>query len=110
MLIINRGFKLALKRRGRPIKTRYIKAEPVVAQFSPRGKPGRPNEIELAIDQYEVLRLADYKNVPHNTAGKIMGISRQTFERILKKARKNVADGIINGKILRIEGGTVKVG
>jgi len=95
---------------GRPIKTRYIKAEPEIIQFSPRGRPGRPDEVELSMDQYEALRLADHKQMPHNAAGKIMGISRQTFERILKKARNKVADGIVNGKIIRIEGGQVKVG
>lgn len=99
-----------MRQRGRPLKRRYVKQEPYVVQFSPRGRPGRPNEVELTIDQYEALRLADCKNMPHATAGKIMGISRQTFERILKKARNRVADGIINGKILRIEGGHIKVG
>jgi len=101
---------LALKKRGRPTKTRYIKAQPEVAQFSPRGKAGRPNEIEITFDEYEAFRLADHKRMPHNAAGKIMGISRQTFERILKKARNKVADGITNGKIIRIEGGVVHVG
>ena len=99
-----------MKRKGRPPKIRLIKAEPDIVQFSPRGKAGRPNEVELTIDQYEVLRLADYKATPHATAGKLMGISRQTFERILKSARQRVADGIINGKIIRFEGGYFKVG
>lgn len=99
-----------MRKKGRPIKTRYIKHEPYVAQFSPRGRPGRPNEVEISIDQYEAIRLADYKNTPHAAAGKVMGISRQTFERILKKARQAVADCITNGKILRIEGGHIKVG
>jgi uncharacterized protein len=101
---------VARKPVGRPVKTRYIKAEPEVAQFSPRGRAGRPDEVELPIDQYEALRLADYKLTPHSAAGKVMGISRQTFERILKKARNKVADAIVNGKIIRIEGGKVKVG
>ena len=99
-----------MKPRGRPAKTRYVKAEPNVAQFSPRGKPGRPNEVELTIDQFEALRLADYKDTPHVVAGKFMGVSRQTFERILKKARNKVADGLINGKIIKITGGQFKVG
>lgn len=99
-----------MKPRGRPTKTRLVKKEPEVAQFSPRGRPGRPDEIELTIDQFEALRLADYKSMPHTTAGKLMGISRQTFERILKKARNKVADGLMNGKIIRIAGGHVKVG
>jgi predicted DNA-binding protein (UPF0251 family) len=98
------------KKAGRPSKTRYIKACPTISQFSPRGKAGRPNEIELAIDQYESIRLADYKAMPHAACGKIMGISRQTFERILRNARNKIADAIVNGKIIRIERGKVKIG
>ena len=78
MLKITRGFVVTKKPIGRPIKTRYIKAEPEIIQFSPRGRPGRPDEIEIAFDEYEAFRLADHKMMPHNTAGKIMGISRQT--------------------------------
>ena len=110
MLKLTRGFKVPKNPVGRPKKTRFIKAQPEVSQFSPRGKPGRPHEIELSFDEYESLRLADYKKMPHNTAGKVMGISRQTFERIFTKARNKVADGIVNGKIIRIEGGKVRVG
>lgn len=99
-----------MKPRGRPKKIRLVKGEPQIAQFSPRGKPGRPNEIELTVDQYEALRLADYKSASHKSAGKLMGISRQTFERILKSAHQKLADGIVNGKIIKIQGGPFKVG
>ncbi len=46
---------------GRKKKVRYIQKMPTVAVFSPRGRPGRPNEIELKIDQYEALKLADFQ-------------------------------------------------
>jgi predicted DNA-binding protein (UPF0251 family) len=29
-------------------------------QFSPRGRPGRPDEIELKMEEFEAIRLADY--------------------------------------------------
>lgn len=99
-----------MKPRGRPKKVRLVKSEPKVTQFSPRGKPGRPDEVELTVDQYEALRLADYKSTNHASAGMLMGISRQTFERVLKEARKKVADGLVNGKIIRVVGGTFRVG
>ena len=99
-----------MKPKGRPKKTRYIKGEPKIAQFSPRGRPGRPDEVELTIDQYEAIRLADFRNMSHKQAGKMMGISRQTFERILKEARKRLAEGVIVGKIIRFQGGCFKVG
>ena len=99
-----------MKPKGRPKKTRLIKAEPGVVQFSPRGRAGRPDEVELSVEEFEALRLGDYKNTNHKLAGTFMGVSRQTFERILKKARNKVADGLINGKIIRIQGGQFKVG
>jgi predicted DNA-binding protein (UPF0251 family) len=98
-----------MKQKGRPKKVRLVQEEPKIAQFSPRGKPGRPNEIEVAIDQFEALRLVDYKGLKHRQAAGQMGVSRQTLERILKQARKNVSDAIINGKIIRIFGGNIKV-
>ncbi|MCX5716067.1 MAG: DUF134 domain-containing protein [Candidatus Omnitrophica bacterium] len=99
-----------MKPRGRPKKTRLIKREQKISQFSPRGRPGRPDEVELTIDGYEAIRLSDYRGQEHNQACKLMGISRQTFGRILKEARKKVADGLINGKIIRFKGGMVKIG
>ena len=99
-----------MRARGRPKKTRLIKGSPAIGQFSPRGRPGRPDEVELTIDQYEAIRLADFKGMEHTQACKLMGISRQTFGRILKNARRKLADGFINGKIIRIEGGQVRIG
>jgi predicted DNA-binding protein (UPF0251 family) len=99
-----------MKPRGRPRKTRFVKREPPVTQFSPRGRPGRPDEIELSIDEYEAIRLADHKNTDHKLAGTFMGVSRQTFERILKRAHQKIADAIVNGKIIKIHGGSFRVG
>jgi uncharacterized protein len=92
-----------MKPRGRPKKTRLIKGKPKIGQFSPRGRPGRPDEVELSLDQYEAIRLADYESLEQVEACKTMGISRQTFGRILKAARRKVADGLINGKIIWLQ-------
>lgn len=99
-----------MKPKGRPKKVRLIQESPKVSQFSPRGKAGRPNEIELGIDQYETLRLVDFMGLRHRQAATQMGLSRQTLERILKLARKGISDAIINGKIIRITGGNIKIG
>jgi len=99
-----------MKPKGRPKKTRYIKGEPHIRQFSPRGRPGRPDEVELTIDQYEALRLADCQGMTHAQACKFMKVSRQTFGRILKEARKKLAKGVVNGCIIRFNGGTVYIG
>lgn len=94
-----------MKRRGRPKKYRVVRNDPKISQFSPRGKPGRPDEVGLTMDEFEALRLADYMGLGQIEAAKSMRISQQTFSRTLKKARKALAGGLVGGKIIRIQGG-----
>lgn len=88
----------------RPKKKREIHSEYKVLKFSPRGIVGRPDISNIAIDELEAVRLADYEDMKHIEAARMMNISRQTFERILKGARRKIADGIVNGKIVNIKG------
>jgi predicted DNA-binding protein (UPF0251 family) len=94
-----------MKSKGRPKKKRTIKDDPRILQFSPRGRPGRPDEIELAMDEFEAVRLADFLATNQKRAAHDMHISQQTFSRILKRARRVISDALINGKILKIRGG-----
>jgi len=64
-------------------------------------------EIVLGLDGAEAIRLADLEGLYQEAAARSMGVSRQTFGRILEEAHRVVADAIINGKALRIEGGQV---
>lgn len=95
-----------MRPRGRPKKYRIVRIDPRISQFSPRGKPGRPDEVNLSVDEYEAIRLFDYLKSSQKEAAKSMNISQQTFSRILKRARIIVADAIVNGKIIRIQGGS----
>ena len=94
-----------MSRRGRPGKYRIVRVDQKISQFSPRGRPGRPEEVEIRIDEYEALRLADYQGLSQKEAAKSMRISQQTFSRILRKARNLVAKGITTGSAIRIQGG-----
>jgi len=94
-----------MRPRGRPKKYRIIKVDPKINQFSPRGRPGRPDEVELKMDEFEALRLADYQDLAQKEAARSMRVSQQTFSRILTKARKIVAKGITTGSAIRIQGG-----
>ena len=49
-----------MRPRGRPKKYRIVRQDPKISQFSPRGKPGRPDEVNLTMDEYEAIRLADF--------------------------------------------------
>ncbi len=91
--------------RGRPKKYRIVRLDPRISQFSPRGRPGRPDEVNLSIDEFEALRLNDYMGLSQQEAAKSMHISQQTFSRILKKAHKTIASGLIRGATIKIQGG-----
>lgn len=96
--------------KGRRKKIRYIQKMPDILQFSPRGKAGRPDEVELKIDEYEAIKLADYQGYDQAEGAMAMGISRPSFGRILRSARHSIADALSNGKIIRIRTGNVQVG
>ena len=57
----------------------------------------------MRLDELETVRLADLEKRKHREAARAMGVSRQTFERILKNARAVVADALVYGKIINIE-------
>ncbi len=94
-----------MRKRGRPGKYRIVKVDPKISQFSPRGRPGRPDEVGVKMDEFEALRLADYQGLSQKEAAQSMRISQQTFSRILRKARGLVAKGIVTGSVIRIQGG-----
>jgi len=57
------------------------------------------------VDEFEAIRLADLKGMYQENAAEKMKVSRQTFGRIIESARKKIADALVTGKALRIEGG-----
>ena len=94
----------------RPCCQRRIGCHPDTTYFKPAGVPLRDlEEVVLALDELEALRLADLNGQYQEDAAAQMKISRATFARIVEAARKKVADVLINGKALRIEGGPVKI-
>jgi predicted DNA-binding protein (UPF0251 family) len=92
-----------MKSRGRPKKIRTVKNDPRITQFSPRGKPCRPDEVDLNIDEFEAIRLADYLGWNQKRAAESMNISQQTFSRIIKRARVLIAEAIVKGEIIKIQ-------
>jgi predicted DNA-binding protein (UPF0251 family) len=88
----------------RPLCPRFIEGRPEARYFKPAGIPLRNlEEILLATDEWEALRLADLEQLYRTDAAARMEISRQTFDRILRRARTKVADALLKGKSLRLE-------
>lgn len=91
---------------ARPTKWRKVGFIPNVQYFAPYDiDPGSMQENILRIEELEALRLKDLEGMEQESCAEQMEVSRQTFQRILSVARKKVADSLINGKAIRIEGG-----
>ena len=63
----------------------------------------------MTLDEFEALRLADLDGLYQEQAAERMNVSRSTFSRIVDSARRKVADALVHGKALRMEGGPVRV-
>ncbi|MDT3695334.1 MAG: DUF134 domain-containing protein [Ignavibacterium sp.] len=89
---------------ARPEKKRHIRCKPACYYFKPTGIPMYElEEIELAKDELEALRLADFNELFQEDAALKMNISRATFGRIIMRAHHKIADAIINGKAIKIQ-------
>ena len=92
----------------RPKCCRNVCGVPDKNYFKPRGIPtSELEEVVLSLDEYEAIRLADYEQLYQEEAAGKMNISRQTFGRVIEAAHKKIADVLMNGKALKIEGGEV---
>ena len=89
---------------ARPLKIRKTCCNPSAYYYKPRGIPvSQLDEIILEPDELEALHLADLNAFSHEVSAGQMNISRATFGRIIERARKKIADGIINGKAIKIK-------
>jgi predicted DNA-binding protein (UPF0251 family) len=66
-------------------------------------------QVTLTVDEFEAIRLADLQGLYQEQAAEKMNVSRQTFGRIIESAHKKIADALVNGKALSIQGGSIKV-
>ena len=90
---------------ARPMKCRRVACDVPVRYFKPQGVPMCAlEEIELAIDEIEAMRLTDIEDLYQADAAERMGVSRQTLGNIVARAHKKVAMALLQGKALRICG------
>ncbi|MGD8367018.1 MAG: DUF134 domain-containing protein [Desulfobacterales bacterium] len=94
----------------RPRKRRWVQCAPRSGFYKPQGIPlSRLKEAVLTVDGLEAMRLADAEGLDQETAAQRMGISRPTFSRLVAEARSVVAQAMVNGWAIRIEGGPVEM-
>lgn len=88
----------------RPKKRRMVGQWPHIAEFGPTQIPPE-GELELSLEEMEAIRLSDFEKLDQDGAARLMGVSRQTYGRILAAARGRVAEALVTGKRIRIGGG-----
>ncbi len=94
----------------RPPKWRRVGFVPEITYFKPAGVPLRSlEEICLSIEEAEAIRLKDMEGLEQEECAQRMRVSRPTFHRVLASARRKLADALLNGKAIRIEGGNFEM-
>lgn len=94
----------------RPRRCRRISFQPDVTYFKPAGVPLRNlDETIVNFDEAEAVRLVDLEEKDQKQVAKKMQISQPTLSRLLKSGRKKLADAIIKGKAIKIQGGNFKM-
>ena len=65
--------------------------------------------VTMGLDEYEAVRLIDLEGLQQEQAALQMGVARTTVQAMYNTARRKIADCLVNGRVLRIEGGDVEV-
>ncbi|MBI9032052.1 DUF134 domain-containing protein [bacterium] len=92
----------------RPKIRRMVASPPRFSSFKPVGvRRASLERIVLSLDEAEAIKLANFDKLGQQEASEEMGVSRPTFTRLLDSAQQKIADFLINGKELIIEGGNI---
>jgi predicted DNA-binding protein (UPF0251 family) len=95
---------------GRQPRWRRVDFLPQVTYFKPAGIPlANLQEVRLSIEEAEAIRLKDIEGLEQDNCAQKMSVSRSTFARILLSARQKMADALLNGKAIKIEGGNYEM-
>lgn len=88
----------------RPVKNRKVCGLPACSEFNPATRSSG-DAVILSIDEYESVRLIDFEGLSQEECCRYMEVSRTTVQQIYTDARKKIAQALVNGLTLKIEGG-----
>jgi len=95
---------------GRQPLWRRVDFIPQITYFKPAGVPlTNLQEVRLSVEEAEAIRLKDMEGLEQEECAQRMNISRTTFSRVLGSARQKMADALLSGKAIRIEGGNFEM-
>lgn len=94
----------------RPKKWRKVCCLPESNRFGPLDSLMNTDKfVNMTVDEYETIRLIDLEGFTQERCANQMNIARTTVQGIYNNARKKIAESLVNGKVLRIEGGEYKL-
>ncbi|RVU55429.1 DUF134 domain-containing protein [Anaerosphaera multitolerans] len=95
---------------ARPIKWRRVCCLPEKNTFGPLDSPPNAERcVTMTIDEYETIRLIDFEGFTQEECAKQMNVARTTIQGIYSEARKKLAEFLVEGKVLSIEGGEYRL-
>ena len=95
---------------GRQPLWRRVDFIPQITYFKPAGVPlANLQEVCLSVEEAEAIRLKDMEGLEQEECAQRMNISRTTFSRVLGSARQKMADALLSGKAIKIEGGNFEM-
>ncbi|NCB52931.1 MAG: DUF134 domain-containing protein [Clostridia bacterium] len=94
----------------RPRKWRKVCCLPDNSRFGPIGSAADADgTVIMTVDEYETIRLIDLEEFTQEECAVRMAIARTTVQGIYNDARKKLAESLVNGKVLWIEGGEYRL-
>ena len=95
---------------ARPMKWRKVCGLPENNKFGPLDlNVDEENSVRMTVDEYETIRLIDLEGFTQEECAKKMNVARTTVQGIYAEARKKIAQSLVDGKILLIEGGEYRL-
>ena len=95
---------------ARPKKGRKVCCVPQSTLFGPINTINANSEvITMAVEEYETIRLIDFEGLTQEECSDRMNVARTTVQRIYSDARKKLSQSLVNGSVLKIQGGDYKL-
>ena len=93
---------------ARTPRCRRIQGYPDYWSFAPQDG-GQAETITMTLDEYECIRLIDREKLTQEQCAQRMDIARTTVTGIYESARGKLAEALVDGKTLRIGGGSYRL-